>query len=381
MAALAKKLVMEKESHKRNRLSRFVFTINNWTENDQASLRVLNCKWIGWGQEVGESGTPHLQGACVLGKRLAFSTIKKHQAFLKAHIEPMKGTPQQARDYCMKDGKFEEHGTLPEPGKRNDIKELASMVVAGQSLASIATTEAGAIGLIKYSRGLQVLRSYQHKRRDPGDPPKVIWLYGPTGTGKTRTCIEEAERNGLTYWMSSGSLRWFDGYDGQPVCILDDIRTSHCKFDFLLRLLDRYPFTVEFKGGCIQWSPKYILITAPYSSRNMWNLKTPEQLDQLTRRISYELASPEEISRVSELLCQQDKDVVVCGLSSPVQQDGEEVRSLYCGSPRETLQEAMNDEWLTSDDDLSLESFMNKHKRPGYEDITDYLNIPMGHEN
>jgi hypothetical protein len=44
----------------------------------------------------------------------------------QSHIERAKGTPQQNRAYCSKDGDFDEYGTLPSDsqGKRNDWEEL-----------------------------------------------------------------------------------------------------------------------------------------------------------------------------------------------------------------------------------------------------------------
>ena len=50
---------------------------------------------------------------------------------------------------------------------------------------------------------------------------RVIWIKGPTGCGKTRMAVE---LGGNSYWMSSGSLKWFDGFQNQEVAILDDFR-------------------------------------------------------------------------------------------------------------------------------------------------------------
>lgn len=49
------------------RLRRFVFTLNNWTqeEYDWLTTRFAGtdlCQWIVIGKEVGQNGTQHLQG-------------------------------------------------------------------------------------------------------------------------------------------------------------------------------------------------------------------------------------------------------------------------------------------------------------------------------
>jgi hypothetical protein len=233
----------------------------------------------------------------------------------------------------------------------------------GKTLSEMAKTEEGAVGLIKYSRGLQTLRSYQNKPRQTTQPPTVIWIYGKTGTGKTRAAVEETECHGISTWMSSGTLRWFDGYDGQEACILDDIRTSHCKFDFLLRLLDRYPFRVEFKGGSIEWSPRIILITAPWSPADMWNLKTVEQLEQLERRITHKLQFPDDAGQLSVLLSLlTSREVVPIVQEVPTLPiDNEDTEATQDFNDLVEASFMMDEPWNSSDDDLSVDSFLLKH--------------------
>ena len=67
----------------------------------------------------------------------------------------------------------------------------------------------------------------------------ILWFRGQTGEGKTRTAIKIAkEYYEGSYWISNDSLKWFDGYNGQKVAILDDFRKSMLTdWNFLLRLL------------------------------------------------------------------------------------------------------------------------------------------------
>lgn len=273
-------------------LRRFVFTLNNWTQEEYEKIKNMKCQWMIIGKEVGEQGTPHLQGACILGSQMSFSQVKTLIGS-RAHIASMAGTPEQNIAYCSKeDLEPFVKGTLPTQGKRTDLHSVTERVLAGESLRSLAQDEdIGAIAIVKFHKGLTILRSLTRPPRT--GPPKVFWLHGSTGTGKTRSCFDAGKLLVPTIddiWISSGGLRWFDGYDGQPVAILDDFRSKHVvNFAFLLRLLDRYPFDVEFKGGFVKWTASTIFITCPDPPDVCFAKRlehVPEDIAQLHRRIT-----------------------------------------------------------------------------------------------
>lgn len=287
------------------RLRRFVFTLNNWSQEEYDYLTqsfAPTVKWIVIGKETGANGTPHLQGACVIGKQMAFSTLKTLTGFSRAHIEPMCGAPSESLIYCTKeDPQPFLYGQLPEPGKRSDVADVVSRVLGGASIRDIARDPVSASVFVKFSRGITALRSETINHRT--EPPIVIWLSGPTGTGKTRTAYEvglELSGGPDGVWLSSGGLRWFDQYEGQPVAIFDDFRAKHVsRFDYLLRLLDRYPVSVEYKGGWFKWVAKYIFITCPYDVDTCFSKRKehmPEDIAQLHRRINSEYSLEAEIT-------------------------------------------------------------------------------------
>jgi hypothetical protein len=294
----------------RNRIRRFVFTLNNYTEAEFAAIKQFPCKWMIVGKEVGEKGTPHLQGACVIGKQIAFSRLKTTRGFERCHIEKMNGTPSDSRRYCSKyDGHPFEKGSIPQPGKRNDIISVVEKLREGQTLESVIRT--GDLedipAIVRYAKGFQYISSVLTPHRT--EPPVIVWLYGPTGIGKTRCVLELGISLGGEQgpWISSGSLRWFDGYWGQSVAIFDDLRTKHAPFHFLLRLLDRYPCSVEIKGATVKWVPHFIFITAPKKPREMWNLRTEEDIAQLERRVTHTINAGRFLEYSGLLSFVQDK--------------------------------------------------------------------------
>lgn len=275
-------------------ITNFVFTLNNWTQLEYDAIIRLDSKWIVVAKETGKEGTPHLQGAVCLNKNMRFSTLKKKPGFERAHIEKMRGTPRDSFKYCTKEDKDPFlRGDMPESsqGKRNDLLTVVEQIKANPNIEALCReSDDFSAMFIKYTKGITQFSSLMESSRV--GPPTVLWIYGPTGSGKTRSAVEFGMATNMSMWISSGSLQWFDGYRGQRIAILDDLRSGHCKFSFLLRLLDRYPFSVPIKGSFANWKPDVIIITAPLSPREMFDLKREGDIAQLERRITHLVQSP-----------------------------------------------------------------------------------------
>lgn len=84
---------------------RWCFTLNNYTEEDLSQLSAYfdkTTKFYIIGKEIGESGTPHLQGYFERNMQIRFDTLKKIMP--KCHLEKAKGNKQQNVEYCSKTG-------------------------------------------------------------------------------------------------------------------------------------------------------------------------------------------------------------------------------------------------------------------------------------
>ena len=120
--------------------------------------------------------------------------------------------------------------------------------------------------------------------RDPSTAPEVLWYYGGTGTGKTRKAY--ADNPGIYTW--SGQWPWFHGYRGQETVLFDDFR-GQIPFCSFLRLLDRYPCTVETKGGFMKWRAKKIIVTSALQPEDVYDKEkfhADDHIAQLLRRIT-----------------------------------------------------------------------------------------------
>ena len=129
----------------------------------------------------------------------------------------------------------------------------------------------------------EVLLKYIEPKREIKDI-QVIWKYGKTGTGKTRSCYED-----YPDLYRPTTYKWWEGYDGHKVVLIDEFRGDWCKFGELLKLLDIYPYTVETKGGSRQIQATTFYITSckpPEEVHNPHAFDKEERVDQLLRRLT-----------------------------------------------------------------------------------------------
>ncbi|UOF80439.1 rep protein [Lamposivirus ageladense] len=99
---------------------RYCFTLNNPTEEEIARINALEVKYIVYGHETGDNGTPHLQGFVIFNHSLQFNTVK-NKLGERVHVEATRGTTDQAANYCKKDGNYVERGEYSSAqGKRSD---------------------------------------------------------------------------------------------------------------------------------------------------------------------------------------------------------------------------------------------------------------------
>ncbi len=258
------------------------FNVGGCTNAIQSPLQ-KGIKYVIGGLEIcPESGRNHVQGYVEFADGKTLSAVKQIFGDDTLHLEPRRGTPREAADYCRKDGCILfEYGTLSSPGRRSDLEKVREFIADGKSMEYVVQNCSSYQGI----KGAEKILLYCEPPRD--FPPVVYWFYGATGTGKTRRAMSLAEEysreNSGRIWISGKSLRWWEGYDAHPIVIIDDFRKDFCTFHELLRILDRYQYRVENKGGSRQLRAKIIIITSPYSPEITYD--TREDIQQLLRRI------------------------------------------------------------------------------------------------
>lgn len=246
-------------SHFRN----ICITWNNYKVEDIQYLRGLvpgTLVYLIYGKE-GEKKTKHLQVYAELVKQTRFARLK--ELFPKIHFEKRYGTQAQAITYCKKEGKFKELGVARDQGSRVD---LDGMRVLADEEGMRAVVRRGNAQQIRVA---QMYLTYCEEERDW--EPNVIWLWGPSGSGKSLKAAEMC-KDLDTYYLTppSGGTVWFDGYDKHEAMIINEASPDWLPFDFLKTLLDSKPCRLPIKGGFRQCLATLIILTSVKPPHILW---------------------------------------------------------------------------------------------------------------
>lgn len=292
-----------KKANKSGRYRDYVFTYNNYTKEGEEKLKNLSgVKYMIFGHEVcPTTGTPHLQGYIEFKNSRFFPAVKK---MFPWWVDFRNGSPEQAATYCNKEGDdVFVKGVMKQQGKRNDLRDIRRMLKDGNNLRQT----------------LKACSSYQHLAiatktinlyESPRDfRPYNLYIYGPPQQGKSwyARCVF---MKGMDVWWSGDTAKWWNGYDGHEGVVLEDIRGNFCTFQWLLRLLDETPCSVETKGGMRQLKARKMCITSCLPPWRLYN--TVEDLGQLKGRIDKVLYCPER-NKYIEVEWPSDADAEVGG--------------------------------------------------------------------
>lgn len=115
--------------HGNTKAKHWVFTVNNWTAQDEDTLKNLaDTAYLVYGYETAETGTPHLQGYVAFTHRLRFTQVRSRMPE-GTHIEVKRGTALEASEYCKKGGVYQEYGVLPDDIGQSQIAKFKAWVI------------------------------------------------------------------------------------------------------------------------------------------------------------------------------------------------------------------------------------------------------------
>jgi len=264
----------------------FAFTLNNYKDLEQCQLRKLafgQIKYLIFGREKGDSGTPHLQGY------VYFKDAKTLKATIKTlptrcHVEVAKADSLANYNYCSKDGDFEEFGERPKSQQEKGDDEKKRYQRAWEH------AKQGNIEDIDPDIRVRLYGTLKKIRADYLPIPKAQekmdfhWFVGPSGAGKTTA----ARNENPVHYLKDPNTKWWDGYVDQPCVIIEDYdkKCDPMLQQMLKRWADHWPFAAEIKGGSINIRPPRIIVTSNYTMEQCFDHDVDGLLNPLLRRFS-----------------------------------------------------------------------------------------------
>lgn len=269
---------------------RFLFTLNNYTDDEVKVIEEFirgACSYGCYGREVGDSGTPHLQGFVCTKKKIRLPQLKG-AGFQRAHLEVARGSDSDNRTYCSKDGVFWESGVpaLSNGHQRKNrdtlaLEYCAAAALGPEGLGGFADANPGCY----YFSGSQLRRNFCELQR-PVERSTIAceWIYGDPGVGKSRLAHDRLPGA----FNKEPRTKWWSGYLFEKEVIIDDYGPKCIDINHLLRWFDRYKCLVETKGGMLALHATTFIVTSNFHPRELFKEddgSEHKQLPALLRRM------------------------------------------------------------------------------------------------
>lgn len=317
------------------KFSAWCFTLNNPTEDEFLQLRREGdgVRFIVWQEEKGEQGTRHVQGYVELEERRRLGYLRRRLSD-RAHFEPRRGTQEEAIAYCRKEDTRLEGGssfTWGQPKlERRTRRRPGTGIFGGSGTIGRSTSDSSeespqTLRAVRRRAAEEALKEYRSLRIRLSAIPEETLLYpgfmhaaqmvskeclgpyrpnlrivtvkGPTGCGKSYAAYRTYSQELQSVQCANNGI-WFGGQERGKVLLIDEF-VGQIPINFLLQILDPYPFRLPTKGGFTPAFYELVIITTnlepskwyaakpgPYSSDQEIE-KRQGNLDCLYRRLGW----------------------------------------------------------------------------------------------
>lgn len=206
------------------------------------------------------------------------------------HLEIARGTDSENYDYCTKlDSRVDVPATVEgdwktSGEKRRGVYEKYAKLVAKQGLKAVYVEDPGFVlqngkKLKEFEEGYVQRFKFDQVQRHV----KCIFCSGPTGAGKT-SGVRRAFGTDVFELVphSTKEEAWWDGYEGESVVLIDEIKPQQLDVTSLNRWIDGWPTRVRTKGGHTYGGWKLIILISNYSFYECFT----DPHDALKRRVT-----------------------------------------------------------------------------------------------
>lgn len=285
-------------------LTKWVFTWNNYTEEDINKLNAFGpkyCKFLIYGFEnAPTTGTKHLQGYIHLLKRLSLYQLKTLLGPIPAFYMAKKNDLANYR-YCSKSNNFYYYetslgGTFTENSKKSlptkGLSKKQRMEIAYDLAKQERFDEIDKDLLILHGKTLRSLKMENIEVEDnlfydQGEKNYFhchnLWLWGETGTGKSffityfkyginKWWERRCKRLNQPYFplriFNHQKSKWWCGYMGEEIVVINEVNPTFCSWyaNEIKEWVDQYPFNAEVKGSNLgKIRPLFFIFTSNYN--------------------------------------------------------------------------------------------------------------------
>lgn len=253
---------------------------------DRSDVRFL----IAQLEKAPTTGQRHWQGYIEFTSHKRLAAVKAALKSNSVHIENAMGDAASNVKYCSKPEsrafpdrdpfRFGEPSAACVRRKDQGLKSIADALDEGVSQVDLS--EMFPATMIQYRKQVKGYITEKRQREMGSDRPVYVEVrWGCTGTGKTQSVFkDDYQRTGkavsicnqftppLQCWRKTniftkrGLAEWFDGYEAEPVLLLDDFYpTTRTDADFMLSVLDKYYCRVNVKGDTVVAEWQHVVIT------------------------------------------------------------------------------------------------------------------------
>jgi len=223
---------------------RWIFVLNNWTDDEYSSIVPIleqYCSKYIIGSEVGEQGTPHLQGFFELKVKARPVGLFDNK---RIYFEKAKGKDEAQVTYCSKEGR----------------------VLLNCGMPKVARP----IKLIEPDRPFQ-RKILEIVREDPCDRT-IFWFYGDGNVGKTQFCKYLSAKHGAICLSGKGAdvrngvCQYIEKNGDCPELVLFPIPRSYnaeyLSYEALENIKDMYFYSGKYEGGMVNGNSPHLIVFA-----------------------------------------------------------------------------------------------------------------------
>lgn len=274
-----------------SRTKNFICTIWNVDNTKEDYLRIMDehkIRFMAYGlEECPETKKKHHQAFVLFNNKKVMNTktlnkIGKMFGPIHSNVDFMRGTLAENENYCSKEGVYTELGDKPKPGRRSDLDDLKNKLVEGKTSVDQIILE-DPMAYHQYGRTLEKIETVVLRKKRRNWMTEGIWLTGPSGCGKSHKAFTEY---GDDYYVFSPKTKWWDGYTGQSVVIINEFRGCMLMFHELLEMVDKWPMNVPVRNKeDVPFLAKKVIITSVLRPRDCYsNLSSKDSWEQFNRR-------------------------------------------------------------------------------------------------